>query len=80
MLHEVPAGRKVSMEISRDGNIQTLAVELADRAVMERDVWGKMDKEDGDLISPVSGTGFVGANGDNQRACTGFHMPFLARA
>ncbi len=31
MLREIPAGRKVSMEISRDGNIQTLAVELAER-------------------------------------------------
>src|SRR5512146_2595540 len=31
ILKEIPAGRKVSIEISRDGNIQTMAVELADR-------------------------------------------------
>ncbi len=31
MLHEIPPGRKISLEISRDGNIQTLAVQLVDR-------------------------------------------------
>ena len=34
MLREIPAGRKVSLEISRDGNLQTLAVQLADRKAM----------------------------------------------
>jgi len=42
MLKEIPPGRKVSLEISRDGNIQTLAVELAERKTLEHDVWGKM--------------------------------------
>ena len=76
MLREIPAGRKVSLEISRDGNIQTIAVELADREAMERDVWDKIDR-DGDLISPAPGTGFLGANGD-VTAPPGFHMPFFA--
>ena len=76
MLREIPSGRKVSLEISRDGNIQTMAVELADRAAMEHDVWDKMDKEDGDLLSPVSGMGILGANGD-VTGSTGFHMPFV---
>ncbi|HUB51965.1 MAG TPA: PDZ domain-containing protein [Terracidiphilus sp.] len=75
MLREIPAGRKVSLEISRDGNIQTLAVELADREAMEHDVWDKMEK-DGDLISPAPGMGILGANGDVS-APPGFHMPFL---
>ena len=75
MLREIPAGRKVSLEISRDGNIQTIAVELADREAMERDVWDKIDR-DGDLISPAPGTGFLGANGD-VTAPPGFHMPFF---
>jgi hypothetical protein len=44
MLREIPAGRKVSLEISRDGNIQTLAVQLADRKVMEHDVWNKIGR------------------------------------
>ena len=75
MLREIPAGHKVSIEISRDGNIQTIAVELADRATMEEDVWKQFDK-DGDLISPAPGTGFFGANGDVSGA-GGFHMPFV---
>jgi membrane-associated protease RseP (regulator of RpoE activity) len=75
MLHEIPAGRKVSLEISRDGNIQTLAVELADREAMERDVWDKIDK-DGDLNSPAPGMGILGPDGDVS-APPGFHMPFF---
>jgi membrane-associated protease RseP (regulator of RpoE activity) len=75
MLREIPAGRKVSLEISRDGNIQTVAVELADRAAMEHDVWNKMDR-DGDLLSPAPGMGILGANGD-VAAPPGFHMPFF---
>jgi serine protease Do len=75
MLHEIPAGRKVSLEISRDGNIQTIAIELADRAAMERDIWGKID-HDGDLISPAPGMGILGPNGD-VTAPPGFHMPFF---
>src|SRR5271165_3747767 len=42
MLREMPPGRQISLEISRDGNIQTLAVQLADRKVMEHDVWDKI--------------------------------------
>ncbi len=42
MLHEIPPGRKISLEISRDGNIQTLAVQLVDRKAMEHDVWGRI--------------------------------------
>jgi PDZ domain-containing secreted protein len=75
MLREIPAGRKVSLEISRDGNIETLAVELADREAMEHDVWDKIDKE-GDLVSPAPGMGILGVNGD-VASPPGFHMPFL---
>ena len=75
MLREIPAGRKVSLEISRDGNIQTVAVELADRAAMEHDVWDKIDR-DGNLLSPAPGMGMLGANGD-VAAPPGFHMPFF---
>ena len=42
MLREIPPGRKVSLEISRDGNIQTMAVQLAERKTMDHDVWDKM--------------------------------------
>jgi serine protease Do len=39
MLREIPAGRKVSLVISRDGNIQTIGVQLVDHKTMEHDVW-----------------------------------------
>ena len=59
MLREIPAGRKVSLEISRDGNVQTLAVELADRKVMEHDVWNK-HRHGGDVFAQGPGMGFFG--------------------
>ena len=42
MLREIPAGRKVSLLISRDGATQTLEVQLCDRKAMEQDVWNKL--------------------------------------
>jgi serine protease Do len=57
LLREIPAGRTVSIEISRDGNIQTLAVQLADRRAMERDVWNRIGtSEDGFAQGPEMGT------------------------
>jgi len=77
MLREIPAGRKVSMEISRDGNIQTLAVELADRRIMEHDVWNKIGSG-GDLFTPQgSGMGILPGVGAGDAPMPGFHMPFF---
>ncbi len=64
MLREIPAGRKVSLEISRDGNIQTLAVELADRRVMERDVWNKIGNSGDGFTQSPPGMGILGDGGD----------------
>ena len=74
MLKEIPAGRKVSIEISRDGNVQTLAAELADRRVMEHDVWNKIGSG-GDLFTQGSGMGILSGAGD--APMPGFHMPFF---
>ena len=74
MLKEIPAGRKVSIEISRDGNVQTLAAELADRRVMEHDVWNKIGSG-GDLFTQGSGMGILAGAGD--APMPGFHMPFF---
>ena len=74
MLREIPAGRKVSIEISRDGNVQTLAVELADRRVMEHDVWNKIGNG-GDVFTQGSGMGILAGAGD--APMPGFHMPFF---
>jgi hypothetical protein len=74
MLREIPAGRKVSLEISRDGNVQTLAVELANRKVMEHEVWNNIGTG-GDLFAPGPEMSFM-AEGDSPMP-GGFHMPFF---
>ena len=76
MLREIPAGRKVSLEISRDGNIQTLAVQLADRKEMEHDVWNKIGNG-GDDFAPAPGMGILGGGGGDAPLPGGFHMPFF---
>jgi serine protease Do len=76
MLKEIPSGRKVSIEISRDGNIQTLAVELADRQVLGHDVWNKIGKG-GDLFSPTPSMGMLSGGGDAPGGGGGFHLPFF---
>ncbi|MGP8173287.1 MAG: PDZ domain-containing protein [Terracidiphilus sp.] len=75
MLREIPAGRKVSIEISRDGNIQTLAVELADRKVLGHDVWNKIGNGD-DVFAQGSGLGILTGGGDGSLP-GGFHMPIF---
>src|ERR1035438_5070409 len=75
MLREIPAGHKVSLEISRDGNVQTLAVELADRRIMEHDVWNKIGSG-GDVFAQGSGMGILIGGGDAPMP-GGFHMPFF---
>jgi membrane-associated protease RseP (regulator of RpoE activity) len=75
MLREIPAGHRVSLEISRDGNIQTLAVELADRHVMEHDVWNKLGSG-GDFFASPPGMGFL-PDSDAPQPPSGFHVPFF---
>jgi membrane-associated protease RseP (regulator of RpoE activity) len=75
MLREIPAGHTVSLEISRDGNVQTLAVELADRRIMEHDVWNKIGSG-GDVFAQGSGMGILTGGGDAPMP-GGFHMPFF---
>ncbi len=73
LLNEIPAGRTVSIEISRDGNIQTLAVQLADRRAMERDVWNKIGTSEDALTQGPE----LGVQADESAASPpgGFHMP-----
>jgi len=74
MLREIPAGRTVSLEISRDGNLQTIAVALVDRRVMEQDVWNKIGAG-GDLFAQTPAMGIL-SDGDAPMP-GGFHMPFF---
>jgi predicted metalloprotease with PDZ domain len=77
LLKEIPPGRKVSIEICRDGNVQTLSVELADRKVVEHNAWKKIDNG-GDLFSPAPGMGMLSSGGGgNAPVSSGFHMPFF---
>jgi S1-C subfamily serine protease len=76
MLREIPAGRKVSLEISRDGNIQTLAVELADRRVMEHEVWNRIGSS-GDSFAQAPGMDSLPGKGDPPKPGLNFHMPFF---
>src|SRR5437763_11404911 len=45
MLREFPAGRKVTLLISRDGNPQTMEVQLCDHKVMAQDVWNRLNHQ-----------------------------------
>jgi hypothetical protein len=74
MLRELPAGRKINLEISRDGNLQTLAVQLADRRAMEQDIWKRLGKGGGDDYQPSPGLGMMPGGGDVPLP-GGFHMP-----
>jgi S1-C subfamily serine protease len=76
MLKEIPPGRKVSIEISRDGNIQTMAVELADRQVLGHDVWNKIDNRGDVFAQPPS----MGMPATCRRRVVAFICPFSAAA
>jgi serine protease Do len=75
MLKEIPPGRKVSMEFSRDGNLQTVAVQLVDHKAMEHDIWNKIGN-DGDVFPQASGMGVLPGAGDASLPGM-FHMPIF---
>ena len=74
MLHEMPAGRKITLLLSRDGNSQTIEVQLCDRKAMEQDVWNKLRRQ-GDSVTPAPALGIF--NGSGEPGTPGFHMPFF---
>jgi len=74
MLRELPAGRKISLEISRDGNLQTLSAQLADRHAMEQEIWNRLGKGGSDDFAPGPGFGMMPGGGDAPLP-GGFHMP-----
>ena len=74
MLREIPAGRKVNLQISRDGNLQTLNVELADRQAMEHDIWNKIGTG-GDVFAQAPGLGILSSG--EAPLPGGWHMPIF---
>jgi len=75
MLHEIPAGRKITLMISRDGSPQTLTVELVDHKHLDHDVWNKLNNG-GDDVVPQAGMGIFSGGGDAPLP-GGFHFPFF---
>jgi predicted metalloprotease with PDZ domain len=73
ILREISPGRKVNIAFSRDGNMQTVTVQLVDRKAMEHDVWNKMNS--GDVLPAASGMGILTGSGDT--GLPGWHMPFV---
>jgi hypothetical protein len=80
MLREIPAGRKVTLEISRNGNLQTLNTQLADRRAMEQEIWNNIGSG-GDVFQPGPGMGILSGGGGNAPFSSGgFHMPFFGNS
>ncbi|MGA8086942.1 MAG: PDZ domain-containing protein [Terracidiphilus sp.] len=79
MMREIPAGRKVTMLISRDGATQTLTVELADRKKLDTAIWNKLN-DGSDISTPVEGLGILGTGGGDVPLPGGFHMPFVGNS
>jgi serine protease Do len=66
LMKDFPAGKKVTIAYSREGNVQTITVELADRKQMEKNVWSKLGSS-----SEVPQMGIL--SGDTMPS--GFHLP-----
>lgn len=74
MLKEIPPGRKISLEISRDGNIQTIAVQLVDRKALDHDIWSRI-RADVDGVAPAAPpVPAMGITGSDVQPSSGFHM------
>ena len=85
MLRQIPPGRKINLEISRDGSVQTMEVQLGDRRAMEKSIWSKIGA-DVESIVPSRLGGSAGStpamgmvSGDNTSVPSSrFHVPFFA--
>ncbi|WP_263350246.1 PDZ domain-containing protein [Acidicapsa acidisoli] len=73
ILHEAPPGRKLQLLISRDGALQTVPVQLADRRKVQEEARERLD-----TVGMTSGSGnsFV-SNGADLPSAGGFHSPFF---
>jgi serine protease Do len=71
MLHDTPAGRTVTLLISRDGQLMTLTAQLADRATIEANAWSQHipvpdpDTDGFSLPAPGFGNNFISTLGSN---------------
>ncbi|MFP5229569.1 MAG: PDZ domain-containing protein [Acidobacteriota bacterium] len=65
MLHDTPAGHTITLLISRDGQQQTLTLQLADRSTIEADAWSQHIPvpDPGSDVAFPAGTGNSFGNG-----------------
>jgi serine protease Do len=77
MLREIPAGRKVSLEISRDGNLLTVVTELGDRRKIEAEAWQRVN-DGGAVFAQAPGLGILPGSGGDVDLPNGMHNnPFF---
>ena len=84
LLNETPAGKAVTLVISRDGQQQTLSVTLVDQATLEANAWSQHIPVEPDEDDPIAlpnapssfGSGFLSALGMNP-AYTGLELNML---
>jgi serine protease Do len=82
MLRELPAGRTVTFLLSRDGQLVTLQVQLADKSTIEADAWSQHipvpdpDEFPDQSVSPLSGSSFLAGIGRNP-LYTGLELDML---
>lgn len=77
LLHQTHPGNKVSIEISRDGNLQTLAVQLTDRRALDHEVWTRIGNG-GDVFPQAPAMGVFPGSSDAP-VPGGFHMSFFGK-
>src|SRR5271165_3842068 len=71
MIKEIPAGRKITLVIFRDGAQQTFTIQLVDHKEMEQKAWNNLNS---DPLPPApSGMSILNSNGD----LSGWHMPLF---
>ncbi len=70
MLREIPVGRKVQMVVSRDGVLQNVTVQMADRYKMQQEARQQLDTAG---TSSTPGQGFLTGSGDVPSS-GGFHL------
>jgi serine protease Do len=65
LLHDVPAGKFVNFQVSRDGALLNMTVQLVDRATLEQEAWPRRYKPTAPSATSTSsaGEGFFGAGG-----------------
>jgi serine protease Do len=74
MLYQYSPGKTVSVEISRNGDLQTVAVKLTDLGAVEHEVWDRIGS--GGDVFPSAGMGVL-SGGGQPPVSGGFHLPFF---